>query len=103
MNGSPPPLWLHSEFTVHAADGLHARPAIQLSRLARTYASAIELRLAGDEEWVDAKSVSKLMGLRAHGGKVIEARVAGEDADAAIAGLSGFFEDDAARQGEDAG
>jgi phosphocarrier protein len=102
MNG-PPPLWLHSEFTVHATDGLHARPAIQLSRLARKYASAIQLRLAGDGDWIDAKSISKLMSLRAHGGKVIEARAAGEDAGAAIAGLGDFFESDAAEQGEDAG
>lgn len=103
MNGSPPPLWLHSEFTVQAADGLHARPAIQLSRLARKYASTIELRLAGDEDWVDAKSVSKLMGLRAHGGKVIEARFAGEDAGEAVAGLGRFFASDVTEQSEGAG
>ena len=102
MNGLPP-LWLHSEFTVHAADGLHARPAIQLSRLARKYAATIQLRLPRDENWADAKSVSKLMGLRAHGGKVIEARATGDDAGAAIAGLGGFFEDDAAKSGEGAG
>jgi phosphocarrier protein HPr len=103
MNGSPDPLWLHSEFTVHSADGLHARPAIKLSRLARRYASTIQIRLAGDENWVDAKSVSKLMSLRAQGGKLIEARAAGDDADAAIAGLGGFFEGDVTEHSEGAG
>lgn len=103
MSGPQSPVWLHSEFTVRSADGLHARPAIKLSRLARKYSSTIQVRLVGDEQWVDAKSVSKLMGLRVLGGKVVEARVSGEDAEAAIAGLGGFLEDDFTDQNESAG
>lgn len=103
MSEPQPAIWVHSEFMVRSADGLHARPVIKLSRLARQYSSAIQLRLAGEDDWIDAKSVSKLMGLRVQGGKTVEARASGEDAAGALAGLDGFFADDLNEQNEGAG
>jgi phosphocarrier protein len=97
-----PRVWLHSQFVVRCADGLHARPAIKLSQLARQFVSTIQVRSAGDQQWVDAKSVAKLMGLRVQGGKIIEARACGEDAGAVIASLGCFFENDLADENEGA-
>ncbi|HEX7709590.1 MAG TPA: HPr family phosphocarrier protein [Sphingomonadaceae bacterium] len=103
MNEPQPAMWVQSEFTVRSADGLHARPVIKLSRLARRFSSAIQIRLAGEQDWVDAKSVSKLMSLKVQGGKTVEARASGDDAAGAIAGLGEFFEDDLDEQNEGAG
>jgi phosphocarrier protein len=61
------------------------------------------VRVAGDADWVDAKSVAKLMSLRAEEGKVIELRASGNDAGDAIAGLGGFFARDFDESGEGAG
>jgi phosphocarrier protein len=103
MSGSQPHAWLQSELTVQSADGLHARPAIKVARLARKYGATIQVRVAGDADWVDAKSVAKLMSLRAEEGKVIELRASGNDAGDAIAGLGGFFARDFDESGEGAG
>lgn len=102
MTGPRPKHWLHSQFTVRSDDGLHARPAIQFARLARQFESTTQVRLAGDDLWVDAKSVSKVIGLRAQGGKVIDVRACGDDAPAVMARLGRFFEGDVTEQNEDA-
>jgi phosphocarrier protein len=97
-----PKVWLQSQFVVRSVDGLHARPAINLSQLARQFFSAIQVRSTGDQQWVDAKSVAKLMGLRIQGGKIIEVRACGDDAGTVIASISGFFENDLAGENEGA-
>lgn len=86
--------WMMSELKLESSEGLHARPAIKVSRFARKFASNIQIRLGGEERWVDAKSVAKLIGLHAEAGRMIEIRASGDDADAAIAGLGQFFASD---------
>lgn len=70
------------------ATGLHARPAIKLSRLARQFESRIHVRVNGEGEWVDAKSIVRLMALRVGSGQRLDFRARGEDASPAIAALS---------------
>ena len=38
------------------AVGLHARPSVKLTQLAKTFACRIEIALSADGPWVDAKS-----------------------------------------------
>ena len=43
------------------AVGLHARPSVKLTKLAKTFASAIRLGTGPDGPWIDAKSIVKVM------------------------------------------
>ena len=71
---------------VHAV-GMHARPAVKLTKLAKRFQSQIAMRVAGAADWIDAKSVAKVMALRAPRDSLIEVKALGEDAEAAVAAL----------------
>ncbi len=77
--------------TVRVKDGLHARPATQLVKLARTFASTVELR-RGQDAAADAKSSVKLMLLSVKEGDAITLLADGVDAEAAVDALSRFIE-----------
>ena len=63
-----------TEVTITHPTGLHARPAVKLTKLAKTFPAAIRLRRAPDGDWVDAKSVVKVMGLKFRTGTADRAR-----------------------------
>ncbi len=71
---------------IHAV-GMHARPAVKLTKLAKSFKADIALRVAGTEDWIDAKSVTRVMAMRAARDSVFEFRAAGADATAAVAAL----------------
>jgi phosphocarrier protein len=71
---------------VHAA-GMHARPAVKLTKLAKQFQAQISIRASATADWINAKSVSKIMALRAARDSVIEIKASGEDAEAAVAAL----------------
>ncbi len=70
----------------HAA-GMHARPAVKLTKLAKKFQAQISVRASATADWINAKSVSKIMALRAARDSVIEFKASGEDAEAAVAAL----------------
>jgi phosphocarrier protein HPr len=67
--------------------GLHARPSVKLTKLAKTFESQIELAPAENGPWVDAKSIVKVMAVKAARGAILHFRARGPDADAALAAL----------------
>jgi phosphocarrier protein HPr len=69
------------------AIGLHARPSVKLTKLAKTFASKIELATAPDAPWVDAKSIVKIMAVKAGKGATLYFRARGPDASEALAAL----------------
>jgi phosphocarrier protein HPr len=71
---------------VHAV-GMHARPAVKLTKLAKKFQAQISVRVAGAAEWINAKSVAKIMAMRAAHGSIIEIMASGSDAKAAVAAL----------------
>ena len=71
---------------IHAA-GMHARPAVKLTKLAKRFQAQISVRAAETADWINAKSVAKVMALRAPRDATIEFKAHGEDAEAAIAAL----------------
>jgi phosphocarrier protein HPr len=71
---------------VHAV-GMHARPAVKLTKLAKRFQAQISVRVEGAADWINAKSVAKVMALRAAHGSMIEIKASGEDAKAAVAAL----------------
>jgi phosphocarrier protein len=78
--------------------GLHARPAVKLTQLAKSFAATVELALEPDGPWVDAKSPVRIMRVKAAKGMLLHFRASGSDADAAVGALvdlvaRGFDED----------
>jgi phosphocarrier protein len=75
-----------SVLLTHAV-GLHARPSVKLTKLAKTFASRVELALANEGPWIDAKSIVKVMATKAPQNAVLHFRAVGEDAERAIDAL----------------
>jgi dihydroxyacetone kinase phosphotransfer subunit len=77
------------------AVGLHARPAVKLTKLAKTFASRIELATAPSGPWIDAKSIVKVMAAKAPRNTALYFRAEGDDAvdaiDALMALVAGDF------------
>jgi phosphocarrier protein len=75
--------------------GLHARPAVKLTKLAKTFADAsIQVALAEGGPWIDAKSVVKIMALKAARGAVLHIRAGGAQAAEALAALTALVRRD---------
>ncbi len=74
------------------AVGLHARPSVKLTQLAKSFASHLEVALAPDGPWVDAKSPVKIMRVKASKGTVLHFRARGSDAAAAVASVVDLVE-----------
>ena len=77
--------------------GLHARPSVKLTKLAKAFGSRIDLGLSPDGPWVDAKSIVKVMATKAPKDTRIYFRAEGNDAKAALEALvtlvDGDFQD----------
>jgi phosphocarrier protein HPr len=76
------------------AVGLHARPSVKLTKLAKGFEARIDLGLSADGPWVDAKSIVKVMATKAPKDSVIYFRAEGADADAAVQALVTLVEGD---------
>lgn len=74
--------------------GLHARPSVKLTKLAKTFESAIHLSSDGVDGWVDAKSIVRVMGLKLREGSTVHFRAEGPDAVAAVDALIGLVKRD---------
>ena len=74
--------------------GLHARPSVKLTKLAKSFDAAIELAVAPEGPWIDAKSIVKVMATKARKDTVLHFRARGDDADAAVAALKSLVERD---------
>jgi phosphocarrier protein len=84
------------------AVGLHARPSVKLTKLAKTFDSRVELAVADDGQWIDAKSIVKVMATKAPKDTVLHFRAEGRDAaraiDALVALVASDFSDEASEQ-----
>jgi len=67
--------------------GLHARPSVKLTKLAKGFDSRIDLGLSPDGPWVDAMSIVKVMATKAPKDSIIYFRAEGKDAKAALDAL----------------
>ena len=83
---------------VHAV-GMHARPAVKLTKLAKKFQAQISLRASDAADWINAKSVAKVMALRAARDSIIQIKASGEDAEAAVAALIALVAADFPDQG----
>ena len=83
--------------------GLHARPSVKFTKLAKTFASRIEIATAEDGPWIDAKSIVKVMAMKAPEGATLFIRADGEDETMAASALAALvardFDEDAKHAG----
>ena len=86
--------WIEGSSVIQDPTGLHARPAVKLTKLAKTFASAIEIRANGSGDWTNAKSPNAVMKLKAAHGLPLHIRAAGEDAQAAVDALVALVDRD---------
>lgn len=77
-----------AQVTITHKVGLHARPSVKLTKLAKRFSAQIELALAPGGPWVDAKSIVKVMGTKAPQGAMLHLRAEGADAENAVAALT---------------
>ena len=67
--------------------GLHARPSVKLTQLAKRFDANIEFALDTSGPWVDAKSPVKVMRFKASKGATLHFRATGDDAREALAAI----------------
>jgi phosphocarrier protein len=74
--------------------GLHARPSVKLTKLAKNFGARIDLGLSAEGPWIDAKSIVKVMAAKAPKNTVLYFRAEGDDAAAALSALITLVERD---------
>ena len=82
---------IEREATIVNQEGLHARPAAQIVRLASSFASEIEI--LKDGFGVNGKSIMGVMMLAAECGSCITIRANGDDAEQAVEALARLVAD----------
>ena len=87
MNADPAIMLVEGSVVMRHEVGLHARPSVKLTKLAKTFGSKVELGLSEEGPWIDAKSIVKVMAFKAAKGTTLHFRADGEDAKAAVAAL----------------
>jgi phosphocarrier protein len=69
------------------AVGLHARPCLKLTQLARTFVATVELAADAAGPWIDAKSIVKVMAAKVPQNTTLHFRASGVDASSAVGAL----------------
>ena len=77
----------------HSA-GLHARPTLKLTMLAKTFAAKIEVAAKPEGPWIDAKSVVKVMAMKTPKGSILHFRASGDRAEEIVAALVALVDRD---------
>ncbi|PSH61536.1 HPr family phosphocarrier protein [Phyllobacterium sophorae] len=81
-----------TEIEVIHGIGLHARPSVIFTRLAKTFPCTIEIEVNGSSVWLNGKSIVKVMGAKIRKGSVLKIRADGIRAAEAIAALKELVE-----------
>jgi phosphocarrier protein HPr len=74
------------------AVGLHARPSVKLTQLAKSFGATVEIALALEGPWADAKSPVKVMRMKAPKGTMLHIRASGRDAAEAVEAMVALVE-----------
>ncbi|PWV97137.1 phosphocarrier protein [Hoeflea marina] len=72
--------------------GLHARPSVKFTKLAKLYPCSVEIALSSEGPWLNAKSIVKVMGAKAPKGTRILLRASGDQSGEAVAALRALVE-----------
>ena len=83
--------------------GLHARPAIKLTQLAKRFDAAVWIALAEQGPWTDAKSIARVMAMKTPYRATLYFAAEGDDAEQASIALAKLVESDFADDGDHGG
>lgn len=83
-----------TEIVITHSVGLHARPSVKFTKLAKSFDCKIEITANDGDKWIDAKSIVKVMGLKAPEGTSLQIRADGTNAEQAVGALRGLVERD---------
>ncbi|MEK1892759.1 MAG: HPr family phosphocarrier protein [Rhizobium sp.] len=81
-----------TEVEVKHGVGLHARPSVTFTRLAKSFPCSIEVAVNGSDVWLNGKSIIKIMGARIRKGSMLKIRADGILAEEAIRALKDLIE-----------
>lgn len=81
-----------TEVEVKHGVGLHARPSVTFTRLAKSFPCSIEVAVNGSDVWLNGKSIIKIMGARIRKGSMLKIRADGILAEESIRALKGLIE-----------
>ena len=79
--------WTEGTVEITHDVGLHARPSVKLTKLAKRFSSRIEIAADPEGPWIDAKSIVKVMGAKIPQGTMLQLRATGTDAQPAVEAL----------------
>jgi len=74
--------------------GLHARPSIKVTQLAKRFESKVWIGLSEDGPWIDAKSIARVMAMKTPIMTTLYFAAEGGDADEAVRALATLVESD---------
>ena len=74
--------------------GLHARPAIQLTKLAKRFQAQVWVGVSADGPWTNAKSIARVLAMKTPSQTQLYFTAEGEDASHAIDALIRLVEND---------
>lgn len=74
--------------------GLHARPSVKFTKLAKTFDCKIEVSVNDTDKWINAKSIVKVMGMKAPEGTQLHIRADGAAANEAVVALHDLVQRD---------
>ena len=77
------------EYTIQSAEGLHARPATTLLRLAKKFQSSIQIKK--QEKQIELNSLLNILGLTLKNGDSISLIIDGLDENDALDAMDNFF------------
>jgi phosphocarrier protein HPr len=94
LTAQPPdlPPEVTGEAVVRDPTGLHARPAVKLTKLAKRFEATVRVRSVANGAWVNAKSPTGMMKLKARHGETLAFAADGADATEAVAALVALVE-----------
>jgi phosphocarrier protein len=81
-----------AEIEVTHRDGLHARPSVTFTRLAKSFPCTVEIEVNGSGAWLNGKSIVKVMGAKIRKGSILRIRAEGLRGDEAVAALGRLIE-----------
>jgi phosphocarrier protein len=81
-----------TEVEVKHGVGLHARPSVTFTRLAKSFPCSIEVAINGSDVWLNGKSIIKIMGARIRKGSLLRIRAEGILAEEAVRALKDLVE-----------
>jgi len=84
----------HASAVLTHAGGLHARPAIKLTQLAKRFRARIWIALEKNGPWTDAKSIARVMAMKTPFMATLYFAAEGNDADAATSALASLVASD---------